>query len=165
MILAARKVAAQLVATLQASDGVVQSLAAQGVPPEEAQWVTAQDAIETRQASPDLSEKQARVRYPPLSVYCEKIENRLTEKFRRFSGIVRMVIEVRVGGSHLDSLLDHLQDQTDAVLDTLERKRGDWGNGLFWSGAYEVTFSAAKHGGPNYLQTAKIVCDFTLGRD
>jgi hypothetical protein len=165
MIFAARDGVGKLVDVLGNRTGVAQSLRKFGVPGELADWPTEPKAIETRQAPAELNERQRRTRYPSLLVYCEKIENRLTEKYRRFSGTLRMVIEVRVGSDHLSELQTALQLQTDAVLDTFERSRGDWGNGLFWSGAYEVTFSAVKHGGPNYLQTAKIVCEVTLSRD
>lgn len=165
MVFAAQDSVRTVVELLADPQGMAQSLRHLGAPAELADWPTAPMAVDTRQVAPELDEKQRRVRYPSVTVYCEKIENRLTEKFRRFSGILRIIIEVRVGSNHLHELQQELQLQTEAVLDTLEKNRGDWGNGLFWSGAYEVTFGTVKHGGPNYLQSAKIACEVTLSRD
>ena len=165
MVFAAQGGVARLVSMLSAPEGMPQSLTTRGAPVEMANWPTDPMAIQARQAPPDINEKQRRVLYPSVSIYCDKIENRLTEKYRRFSGTLRYVIEVRVAGDRLETLQDELHLQTEAVLDTLERNRGDLGDGLFWSGAYEVTFGAVKHGGPNYLQTAKVICELTLSRE
>ncbi len=34
--------------------------------------------------------------------------------------------------------------------------RGDWGNGMFYSGGYEISFAAVKRGGRGFLQAARI---------
>jgi len=43
----------------------------------------------------ELVERATAVHYPAVNVYCEKIANQLVEKFRTFSGISQMAIEVR----------------------------------------------------------------------
>ncbi len=107
----------------------------------------------------DLAEKTAGVTYPAVYVYCEKLTNGLREKFRTFSGTAGMAIEVRVSYDHLERLARDLHFYAAATTEVLDSHRGDWGNGMFYTGGYEVTFGAVKRGGSNFLQSAKISFD------
>ena len=107
-------------------------------------------------ASPDLSEHSSVSKYPVLYVYCGKLLNILREKFRTFSGEAHMTVEVRVSQDRLDELETRVHMYVDAVLQVLDQNRGDWGDGVFYGGTYEVVFGAAKHGGRNFIQIAKI---------
>jgi hypothetical protein len=107
----------------------------------------------------DLLEKSAGAQYPRVHLYCEKITNHLKEKFRNFSGTIRLVAEVRVSQDRAENVESSLMLYVDAVTDVLDSHRGDWGDGYFFTGGYEVTFSPMKHGGKNFLQTAKISFD------
>jgi len=106
-------------------------------------------------AAVDLIEKADIARYPSVYVYCEKFTNQLKEKFRTFSGKAQMAIEARVTSDRLDELDRQLQLYTGAVAQMLERQRGDWGNGMYYAGGYEIAFAGAKRGGRSYVQTAK----------
>lgn len=110
----------------------------------------------------DLAEKAGRVQYPMLYVYTARVENQLREKFRRFSGIVEAVMELRVTHEHLDDLEATLQLYLDAITGVLDASRGDWGGGMFYSGRYEITISPAKHGGRNFVQAAKVKCEIDM---
>ena len=112
-------------------------------------------------AAADLVEKSEVVRYPAIQVYSEKLVNSLTEKFRRFSGSVEMAIEIRQSQDQLQGLQRVLEEYVDTVTQVLDSNRGDWGSGMFYGGVYQVTFGAAKRGGRNYIQTAKI--SFEIG--
>jgi len=117
--------------------------------------------IRRQNVAADLSERSEVVRYPALLVYCEKIVNSLEEKFRTFSGAVHMTIEVRESGDRLERLEERLEATADAVTQMLSASRGDWGDGMFYSGGYQVAFGAAKQGGRNFLQIAKVT--FEIG--
>jgi hypothetical protein len=117
--------------------------------------------IRSQNVAADLAERSGAVRYPTLLVYCEKIVNSMAEKFRAFSGTLEMAIEIRHSSDRLDSLLDGLEASTGAVTAILTSSRGDWGDGLFYSGGYQVAFGAAKHGGKNFIQIAKVT--FEIG--
>jgi hypothetical protein len=82
--------------------------------------------------------------------------NLLREKFRTFSGTAEMVIEFRTSQDQLDDMQPNLQSYVDAVTEVLDSNRGDWGDGVFFAGAYEVAFGGVKHGGRNFLQIGKI---------
>lgn len=112
--------------------------------------------VVAQNAAPELAERSTVHKYPVLLVYCSKLTNLLREKFRRFSGEAQMTVEVRVSQDRLDELEARLQMYVDAVLYVLDHSRGDWGDGVFYAGAYEVTYGAVKHGGRNFIQIAKI---------
>lgn len=107
----------------------------------------------------ELAEKGQTFRYPALYVYCDKVQNPLREKFRLFSGKARLNIEVRMSKERLDGLEYLLHLYVDAITQVLLQSRGDWGQGICYSGEYEVQFSAAKQGGTNYIQSAKIILE------
>jgi hypothetical protein len=115
-------------------------------------------------AAADLVDKTNSVQYPLLTAYCEKISNDLKEKFRSFSGAVQLAIEVRHSQDRLDGIEDSLEQYVDAVAQTLTASRGDWGDGMFFAGAYQVTFGAVKKGGRNFTQAAKITFEVGVSR-
>lgn len=108
----------------------------------------------------DVAEQSQMTNYPLVYVYCNKVNNLLREKFRTFSGEAQMVVEARISQDRLDQIETNLQAYTDAITQVLDNSRGDWGNGVFFDGEYEVVFNGVKHGGRNFIQTAKI--SFTL---
>jgi hypothetical protein len=103
----------------------------------------------------DIAEK-AGVKYPVLYVYCERVVNSLREKFRTFSGEAELVVEARVSHDRVEEIEKRLHLYVDAITDVLDRNRGEWGPGMFYSGGYEVHFGPVKHGGKNFLQVAKV---------
>ena len=117
--------------------------------------------IRPQNVAADLAERGDPVVYPAANVYCEKLINSLVEKFRTFSGTLQMVIELRASQDRLAGLQDGLELYADAVMQMLDANRGDWGDGMYYGGGYQVAFSAAKHGGKNYIQTAKVT--FEIG--
>ncbi len=112
--------------------------------------------IVAQNVTPELSEQSSANNYPLVYVYCSKVVNLLREKFRTFSGETQMVVETRVSQDRLDQLETNLQGYVDAVTQVLDNSRGDWGDGVFFDGGYEVAFGGVKHGGRNFLQIAKV---------
>jgi len=120
--------------------------------------------IRTGSAAADLTERAGAVKYPDVNIYCEKLVNSLAEKFRSFSGTAQMAIEVRHSADRLDGLQDGLEVYVDAVRQVLEASRGNWGNGMFYAGEYQVSFGPVKHGGANFIQTAKTTFEIGVSR-
>ena len=112
--------------------------------------------VRAQNVAADLAERATTVKYPVVNVYCDKVTNQLTEKFRTFSGTAQMTIEVRHSQDRLDGLQDSLQVYTDAATQVLAANRGDWGNGMFYAGGYEASFGPVKQGGKNFIQVAKV---------
>ena len=52
----------------------------------------------------------------------------------------------------------------DAVCALLDDSRGDWGDGAFYAGGYEVAFEAVARGGKNFLQRAKVKFEVEVSR-
>lgn len=110
----------------------------------------------------EVIEKSAGTRYPAFHIYCEKLQNTLREKFRQFSGTATLSVDVRVTHDRLEGLDQMAQAYVDALTQVLDSNRGDWGDGLFYTGGYTVTYQPVKHGGKNFLQTAKVSFDLQV---
>jgi hypothetical protein len=110
----------------------------------------------------ELAERATAVKYPVVHVYTDRVRNLLTEKFRTFSGKVRTVVEIRVSQDRLEGIETQAQLYVDAITQVLDANRGNWGEGAFFTGGYEVTFDPVKHGGRNFLQMAKVSFEVDL---
>ena len=154
-------ITAKVIARMTASQGVNAEIAALAPPDQTAASLWQASQVRAQNAAADLVERSSGTQYPAVNVYCEKIVNNLTEKFRTFSGTAQMAIEMRHSQDRLEGLQDRLELYTDAVMQMLDAARGDWGDGMFFAGAYQVAFGAVKQGGKNFVQTAKIT--FEIG--
>jgi hypothetical protein len=117
--------------------------------------VTPQQII-AQNVTPEVSDQSTVDNYPLIYVYRTKVVNQLREKFRTFSGEAQMMVEARVSQDRLDQIETNLQAYADAITQVLDDNRGDWGDGIFFNGEYEVTFGGVKHGGRNFIEIAKI---------
>jgi len=118
--------------------------------------------IVSQNVSFELSERSLAVKYPVVHVYADRVRNLLTEKFRTFSGKIRTVAEVRVSQDRIEGIEEQVRLYADAVTAVLDGNRGSWGEGAFFTGAYEVTIEPVKHGGQNFLQVAKVTFEVDL---
>ena len=125
--------------------------------------------IEAAQVRPqnvaaEMAERAVGAKYPAVNVYAEKIVNGLREKFRSFSGTVQMAMELRHSQDRLEGLQDRLEVYVDAAMQMLNSGRGDWGDGMFFGGEYEVSFGPVKQGGKNFIQVAKVTFEIGVSR-
>jgi hypothetical protein len=104
------------------------------------------------------------MQYPTFFIYCEKLNNTLREKFRTFSGTATLTIEVRVTHDRIDTISSALQHYVDALTETLDAIRGDWGEGQLYTGGYQISFGPVKTGGKNFLQVAKATFDVQISK-
>jgi hypothetical protein len=129
-----------------------------GLAPISANQITAQNvAIE-------LAERSGEVQYPAVHVYCERMVNGMKEKFRTFSGTVRMAVEVRLSQDRLEGIEGKLQAYVEAATRVLDGSRGDWGAGMFYTGGYEAAFGPVKRGGKGFVQVAKVTFEVEVSR-
>jgi hypothetical protein len=117
--------------------------------------------IRTGNIAPELADRSNTVRYPTANVYCEKIVNSQVEKFRTFSGTIQMAIDLRYSSDRVEHVQSTLEVYMDAVMAVLDVSSGDWGNGMYYGGGFQAAFGPVKHGGRNFIQTAKIT--FEIG--
>ena len=121
--------------------------------------------IRAQNVAAELAERANGVKYPAANIYCEKIVNELREKFRSFSGKVQMAIELRQSQDRLEGMQDRLELYVDATMQMLDASRGDWGDGMFYGGGYEVAFGPVKQGGRNFMQVAKVTVEIGVSRN
>jgi hypothetical protein len=117
--------------------------------------------VRAQNVTADIAERALGVKYPAVNVFCEKVANTLREKFRSFAGTVQMVIELRHSQDRLEGLEDRLELYVDAAMQMLDTQRGDWGDGMFFGGEFDVQFGGVKQGGRNFIQVAKVT--FQIG--
>ncbi|HTS64021.1 MAG TPA: hypothetical protein VMH28_18485 [Candidatus Acidoferrales bacterium] len=120
--------------------------------------------VRTVNVPAEMAERSGGIKYPTVNIYCEKISNQLKEKFRSFSGNVWMAIELRHSQDRLEGLQDRLELYADSAMQMLNAQRGDWGDGMFYTGEYEVSFGPVKQGGRNFIQTAKVTFEVGVSR-
>jgi hypothetical protein len=155
---------ATVVERLTAPTGMNASLAALSMPDCALAKPVRPEQVGAQNAATDLAERSSPLKYPTINVYWEKMINDQREKFRRFSGNVVMTIEVRHSQDRLNGLQDALELYIDSIAQTLDAQRGDWGNGMFYGGGYEVALNAVKHGGRNFVQAAKVTFRIEVSR-
>jgi hypothetical protein len=116
------------------------------------------------QIASEIAEKSGCIHYPAFFIYCEKLTNTLREKFRTFSGTATLTIEVRVTHDRIENISGTLQHYVDALTETLDAIRGDWGEGQLYTGGYQISFGPVKTGGKNFLQVAKATFDVQISK-
>ncbi len=104
----------------------------------------------------EMFERSQGGKYPQVVVYCERVRNLMTEKFNRFSGIVDLVVEIRQSQDRIEELEPRTMLYSEAVTEVLDHSRGEWGEGIYYTGEYELRFEPVKHGGRNFLQVARV---------
>lgn len=104
----------------------------------------------------DLADANEAVVYPNLGIYSKKLDNALFEKFAKFSGPVGIVLEIRVSGERHLALERDLARYVEAATEVLGELRGQWTENLAYNGGYKVEFDAARLGGRNFIQSARI---------
>ena len=124
----------------------------------------ARTSIVVLNGGPELVERTAHARYPALHIYCDRLTNSLKEKFRVFSGTAHVTVEVRYSQDRLEGMDGGLQAFTDAVCQLLDLARGDWKQGTYYAGGYDVAFATVKAAGQGFLQVAKIGFEVEVSR-
>jgi hypothetical protein len=92
------------------------------------------------------------------------LSNALKEKFRRFSGKARVVVEARYSQDELKGIETNAEVYVDAICALLDDSRGDWGSGFFYAGWYDVNYEPVVRGGRNFLQRAKVGFDVEVSK-
>ncbi len=110
-------------------------------------------------APPELGDMNIQLTYPRVCIYSSNVKNTQIEKFRSFSGQVSLVAEIWASANLVTQADEWIHFYVESVAEILQSNIGDWGDGMFYAGAYEVVFQAPKAGGIGFVESAKI----TLG--
>ena len=156
---------AKVVQRITSADGVNAGLGALTQAEREFAGLIDSSQVRVQNVAAEMAERALGVKYPAVNVYCEKIVNELREKFRAFSGRVQMAIELRQSQDRLEGIQERLELYVDATMQMLNASRGDWGDGMFFGGGYEVAYGAVKQGGKNFMQVAKVTFEIGVNRN
>lgn len=156
---------AKVIEKIAAPGGLNANLAALTAPGNPAAAPVELAQVRAQNVAADLAERSSPVQFPSISIYCEKIINDQAEKFRTFSGHLQIAVEIRHSQDQLSGLQSALELYADSVAQTLSAARGDWNDGMFYGGGYEVALGPVKHGGKNFIQTAKVTFKVGVSRN
>ena len=112
-----------------------------------------------------MADLQQQLGYPRISIYSNRIKNQQLEKFRSLSGTATVIAEIGVTADLVDQVDLWIHFYVEAVANILRRNTGDWGDGVFFSGTYDVEMQVPKTGASGFLQTAKVTCELNISRN
>jgi hypothetical protein len=115
-------------------------------------------------ASADIDDKNVQLTYPRICLYSTALKNTQLEKFRSLSGTVSVIAELWASANLLQDTDQWIHFYVEAMTDILRRSIGDWGDGIFFSGMYDVQFQPPKVGGFGYVESAKVTCVLNVSR-
>jgi hypothetical protein len=113
-------------------------------------------------AAPDLADNNILLSYPRVCLYTTSIQNKQAEKFRSFSGIVTVIAEVWASSNLLTQSDQWIHFYVEAMTELLRTSIGDWGDGFFFSGKYDVQFQPPKPGGFGFVESSKVTISLNV---
>ena len=115
--------------------------------------------------APDLGDKDLQLTYPRVCLYSSGLKNTQMEKFRSLSGAVAVVAEIWASANMVTQSDQWIHFYVEAVTELLRESIGDWGDGMFFSGMYDIQFQQPKAGGFGFVQSAKVTCNLNVSRN
>lgn len=115
-------------------------------------------------ASADMADKNIQFTYPRVCLYSSGLKNTQMERFRSLSGTVAVVAEIWASGNMVTETDQWIHFYVEAVTELLRGSIGDWNDGFFFSGAYDVQMQQPKTGGFGFVQSAKVTCNLNISR-
>jgi hypothetical protein len=103
--------------------------------------------------------------FPRISVFSARLRNQQIEKFRTISGGVTVTAEIAATADQASDVDLWIHYYVDAVTKILGNNKGDWGNGIFFPGPYEVDIQSPAAGGSGFLQIAHITLEAIVSRN
>ncbi len=115
-------------------------------------------------APPQMGDMDLQLTYPRLCLYTASLKNSHTEKFRSLSGSMILVADIWTSANLLTQVDEWSHFYVEAVTDILRDNTGDWGNGVFFDGTYDLQFQLPGSGGLGFVQNAKVTCSLHVSR-
>jgi hypothetical protein len=114
--------------------------------------------------SNDVGDTDSRLGYPRVCLYSSGYRNSQNEKFCSVSGIVNATADIWASANLVDDTDRWIHYYVQAVSLLLQRSAGDWGDGIFFSGVYDVQFQSPRAGGLGFTQLARLRFDLTVSQ-
>lgn len=115
--------------------------------------------------SPEIGDRNMQLSYPRICLYSSVLKNAQIEKFRSLSGTVSVIAEIWASGNLVDETDQWIHFYVEAMTMILRQNIGDWGDGFFFSGVYDVRFQPPKAGGLGYVELASVTCTLNVSRN
>jgi hypothetical protein len=112
-----------------------------------------------------MADMQEQLGYPRISVFCSRLVNQHREKFRSLSGTLAITAEIAATADLIDLVENWMHYYVEAVSNILRKSAGDLGDGIFFSGTYQVDVHVAQSGGSGFLQLAQVTCELGVSRN
>ena len=113
---------------------------------------------------PAMGDKDLQLTYPRVCLYTSAVKNTQVEKFRSLSGTVSVTAEIWASGNLLTETDQWIHYYVEALTNILRQNIGDWGDGLFFAGMYDVQLQSPKVGGLGYVEAATVTCLLNVSR-
>ena len=123
------------------------------------------DQVLLSSASPDLGDKDVQLTYPRVCLYSAAVRNTQAEKFMSLSGAVSVIADIWASSNLATDTDQWIHFYVEAFTAILRQNRGDWGQGLFFSGVYEVQFQPPKPGGVGFVKWARVTSSLNVSRN
>jgi hypothetical protein len=108
--------------------------------------------------SPDMADRNAQLTYPRVCLYCTQVKNLQSQKFCSFSGSVVLAADVWFSGNLLAPTSTGLHYYVEGVTSIMRANQGDWGDGFYFTGLYDVQVQPPKTGGFGFVEFARVSC-------
>jgi hypothetical protein len=109
-------------------------------------------------ADADITDRRQQISYPRIAIYSDRVVNNLREKFRTLSGTVSVTVAVAASADLIEQVEQWIHYYVEAITNVLRQNVGEWGNGVFFPGTYDVQLQRPKPGGSGFVQTANVTC-------
>jgi hypothetical protein len=116
-------------------------------------------------ASQDMNDRDVQFTYPRICLYTAGVKNGQLEKFRSLSGSLTAVADVWASGNLIGDIDQWIHFYVEAVTNILRNNIGDWGDGVFFPGVYDVQFQSPRVGGLGFAQVARISFNLNVSRN
>lgn len=160
-LLAAQRAATLFTSGNLLSQNITQLAAADGVTVP----VVLSDQVFVSSATPLMADMDAGLSYPRVCLYTTGLKNTHVEKFRSLSGTLTLIADIWASSNLLTQLDQWSHYYVEAVTDILRDNIGDWGNGLFFDGTYELQFHSPAAGGLGFVQNARVTCNLHVSQN
>jgi len=116
-------------------------------------------------AANDVGDSDSRLGYPRVCLYSSGFKNSQLEKFCSKSGVLGGTADIWTSANLVDDTDRWIHYYVEAVSALLRKNVGDWGDGIFFPGVYDVQFQPPKAGGMGFVQLARLRFDLIISQE
>jgi hypothetical protein len=116
-------------------------------------------------AAPQIGDMDMQLTYPRVSLYTVGLKNTRVEKFRTLSGSLTLVADIWASADLMTQVDQWIHYYVEGVTEIFRQNTGDWGNGIFFDGSFDIQFHLPATGGLGFVQNAKVTLNLHVSRN